>query len=177
MIYVPIRDVMKVSRGLVMADVQVTEVRVPDAVANLRLLDRVDYHDAYVVHVESPRQPDVLLRDFLEGAPPWFVLPWAHVLGHGLLGKPVDLSPRPDRVVGWDVVADSPGAFAVALDTPRGLAARIIAVTAPGQEVIATQIKLSSKFARSLFPAIRRGHRFFAPFLLRRSAARASAAR
>jgi hypothetical protein len=155
------------------ADIEAVEVRVPAVVAGLALLDTVDYADAYRVDTSIERSPEEWMRAFLEGAPRWFQLPWAG-LGKSLLGARFGPLRGPGHVLGWRILRDLPDAFAVGLDSAGGLDARLIALTAPGEAVIATQIRLRTRYARSLWPAIRRGHRFFAPYLLARAAARSS---
>jgi hypothetical protein len=78
----------------------------------------------------------------------------------------------PDHVLGWRVHHDRPDLFATGLDSIGGLRARLVALTPPGQALIATQISLDTSYARTLWPAIRRGHRHFAPYLLDRAASR-----
>jgi hypothetical protein len=158
------------------ADIQAVEISVPAMVAELGLLDRVDYADAYRVDTAAERSPEQWLRAFLEGAPRWFQLPWAG-LGKTLLGARFGPLRGAGHVLGWRVLQDLPNAFAVGLDSAGGLDARLIALTPPGQAIIATQIRLRTRYARSLWPAIRRGHRFFAPYLLARAAARATSGR
>jgi hypothetical protein len=154
------------------AAIEAVEVPVPGVVGELALLDTVDYADAYRVDTAHEHSPEQWMRAFLEGAPRWFQLPWAG-LGTALLGARFGPLRGPGHVLGWRVLQDLPDAFAVGLDSAGGLDARLIALTSPGQAVIATQIRLRTRYARSLWPAIRRGHRFFAPYLLARAAARA----
>jgi hypothetical protein len=155
-----------------MAGIGAIEVPVPTAVAELRLFDRVDYEDAYSVDTDLERTPERWMRAFLEGAPRWFQLPWAGI-GTVLLGARFGpLATTPGYVVGWKVLDDRPDAFVIGLDSAGGLAARLVAVTSPGHAVIATQIHLDTTYARTLWPVIRRGHRFFAPYLLDRAARR-----
>jgi hypothetical protein len=136
----------------------------------MSLLDRIDYEDAYRVDTELQRTPEQWMRAFLEGAPRWFQLPWAG-LGKAVLGVQFGpLRASSDHVLGWNVLADRPDLFAVGLDSSGGLFARLITLTPPGQAVVATQIRLDTTRARILWPAIRRGHRYFAPYLLGRAA-------
>jgi hypothetical protein len=77
----------------------------------------------------------------------------------------------PHHVVGGKILYDRPDAFAIGVDSSVGLIARLVALTPPGQAIIATQIRLDTRYARTLWPAIRCGHRFFVPYLLGRAAA------
>jgi hypothetical protein len=155
------------------AAIEAVEVPVPAVVLDLALLDTVDYADAYRVDAAIERSPEQWMRAFLEGAPRWFQLPWAG-LGKSLLGARFGPLRGSGHVLGWRVLQDLPDAFAVGLDSAGGLDARLIALTSPGQTIIATQIRLRTRYARSLWPAIRRGHRYFAPYLLSRAATRAT---
>jgi hypothetical protein len=149
------------------------EVEVPVMVADLGLLDRVDYEDAFQVETASDRTPQELMRAFLEGAPRWFTLPWIVVLGGGLLGVDPRVLRRPGHLMGWKVLRDGPDAFVIGFDSPRGLTARLIAVTPPNRAIVATQIQLDTAYARALWAGgVRRGHRYFLPFLLARATSR-----
>ncbi len=145
------------------------EVSVPAGVRDLDLLGRVDYQDAFLVETTQERTPEQWLRAFLAGAPRWFTVPWIVVLGGVLLGADPRVVRKPGHVMGWQVLRDEPDAFAVGLDTPRGLNARLIAQAPAGQALIATQIRLDTAYAQRLWPAIRPGHRYFLPYLLGRA--------
>jgi hypothetical protein len=151
------------------------EVAVPAAVGELALLDRVDYEDAFQVDTPLRRTPEQWMRAFIEDAPQWFQLLWINLLGRGILRAPIGPMGAPDYVLGWKVIVDRPDAFAVGLDGTNGLLARLIALTPTGHAVLATQIRLDSTPVRMLWPAIRGGHRFFAPYLLSRAASQSAA--
>jgi hypothetical protein len=152
------------------------EVDVPRVVTALDLLGRVDYRDAYAIETAVERTPEEWMRAFLQGAPRWFTLPWMIGLGAGLLGIDPRVVRRPGHVMGWAVLRDEPDVFVVGLDSPRGFRARLAAVPTPGRVTIATEIGLDTAYARRLWPAIRRGHRYFAPYLLGLAARRVRAA-
>jgi hypothetical protein len=145
------------------------EVSVPATVTDLDLLGRVDYQDAYQVETAHERTPEQWMRAFIEGAPRWFTVPWIVGLGGVLLGADPRIVREPGHVMGWKILRDEPDAFVVGLDTPRGLNARLIAQAPSGRAVIATQIRLDTGYAQRLWPAIRPGHRYFAPYLLGRA--------
>lgn len=154
-----------------MPDTKPVEISVPVAVGDLHLLDRVDYQDAFSVDTLVAQSPEQWIRAFVEDAPRWFQLPWVSV-GKALLGARFGpFFSSPGYVVGWKILYDRPDAFAIGVDSSGGLSARLVALTPPGQAVVATQIRLSTPYARVLWPVIRRGHRFFAPYLLGRAAA------
>ena len=157
-------------------NIEVTEVPVPDAVERLKLVDRFDYQDAFAVPAIHPRTPEALMRDVFEEAPAWFLHTWSNVLGKAILGIHLDGRPSPGRVVGWEVLQGAGDVFVIGLDTPRGLDARLFALTSPTQEIVGTYIRLNTPYVRRLWPRIRAGHRFFLPYLLRRSALRAASA-
>ena len=157
-------------------NIEVTEVPVPAAVERLRLLDGFDYQDAFAVPTAHLRTPETLMRDVFEGAPSWFLHTWSNVLGKAILGIHLDGRPSPGRVVGWEVLQGVGDVFVIGLDTPRGLDARLFALTSPTHEIVGTYIRLNSDYVRRLWPRIRAGHRFFLPYLLRRSALRAASA-
>jgi hypothetical protein len=154
--------------------VEAVEVAVPAAVHELSLLDRVDYEDAFRAGTSVQRTPEQWMRALVQGAPPWFQAPW---IGMGVVVLGVRPGPLrgPDHVLGWKVLVDRDDLFVVGLDSPAGFAARLVMVTAPGQVTFATQIRVGGVRTRTPWPAIRRGHRFFAPFLLARAVDRESA--
>jgi hypothetical protein len=155
-----------------MAGSKSVEVAVPAAAHELALLERVDYEDAF--RVDAPRRwtPEQWMRAFVEGAPRWFQLSWIGG-GRWLFGARFGPMESPDHVLGWKVLVDRPDVFAVGLDSSGGLLARMVALTPPGAALIATQMQLDPGLANTLFPGIRRGHRFFVPYLLDRAAHRA----
>ena len=157
-------------------NVDIVEVSVPEPVRQLNLLDSIDYEDAFAITTAHPRTPEALMRDVFEGAPAWFLHTWSNVLGKAILGIYIDGRPRPDRVVGWKVMEGAGDVFVIGLDTPGGLDARLFALTSPTQEIVGTYIRLNTPYVRRLWPRIRAGHRFFLPYLLRRSARRAASA-
>jgi hypothetical protein len=151
------------------AETETIEVPMPTSVAQMKLLGRVDYEDAYCVHTSAQQTPEQWMRAFLEGAPRWFQLPWVGLF-KVLFGARFGPLNAPGHVLGWTVLKDRPDVFVLGLDSSGGLVARLIASTPPGQAVIATQIRLDTGYARTLWPLIRCGHRFFAPYLLGRAA-------
>ncbi|HZZ50208.1 MAG TPA: hypothetical protein VFE65_25245 [Pseudonocardia sp.] len=136
------------------------------------LLERVDYEDAFQVDALGEGTPAAWMRAIIEGAPRWFQLPWINLLGRGILRAQIGPMHAPGYVLGWKVLLDRSDVFVVGLDGADGFRARLITVTPPGRAVFATQIRLGSVFMRTFWPAIRPGHRFFAPFLLSRAGAR-----
>lgn len=151
-----------------MVRAQPIEVDMPAAASRLRLLDRVDYQDAFRVDTTVVCTPERWMRTLIEGAPHWFRLPWVHLLGKALLRAEIGPMDGTKHVLGWKVLINRPDAFAVGLDSPNGLI-RLITVTPPGRAAFATQIRFDTARFRVFWPAIRPGHRYFAPDLLRRA--------
>jgi hypothetical protein len=148
------------------------EVPLPATVSELGLLERVDYEDAFQIDTPGDRTPEAWMRAVVEDAPRWFQLPWINLLGRGILRAQIGPMHAPGYVLGWRVLVDRPEVFVVGLDGADGFRARLITVTPQGQAVFATQIRFGSLLMRTFWPAIRPGHRFFAPFLLNRAGAR-----
>lgn len=154
-----------------MSQTEPFEVPVPLSVADMKLLGRVDYEDAYRIDTSIQRTPEQWMRAFLQNAPRWFQLSWVG-LGKALLGARFGPLDGHRHVLGWTIIENRSDMFVVGLDSSGGLLARLFALTPAGQAVIATQIRLDTGYARMLWPPIRRGHRFFAPYLLDRAARR-----
>lgn len=155
-----------------MVTTEAVEVAVPAVVRELSLLERVDYEDAFQIDAPGDETPEAWMRAFIEGAPPWFRLPWINLLGRGLLRARIGPMHAPGYVLGWEALFDGPEVFVVGLDGADGFRARLATVAPSGRAVIATQIRLGSPLVRTFWPAIRPGHRFFARYLLSRAAAR-----
>lgn len=152
-----------------MPETAAVEIKVPSSVMQLRLLERVDYEDAFLVDIAVDRSPRQWMRAFIQGAPRWFQVPWV-ALGVVLLGARFGPLRGSAHVLGWRVLVDRSDVFAVGLESVGGLRARLVAMTPPNRAIIATQIQLDTAYARAVWPAIRRGHRHFAPDLLARAA-------
>ena len=152
----------------------VIETEVPAQVAALELLGHVDYSDAFSTRARTRRAPEGLLRDVLEGAPAWFLRTWSTVIFKGVLGLRLDMEHSPDRIAGWQLVADDGHIVAIGFDSPRGAKARLFATVSGDTEIVGTLVQLDSRRAKLGWPIIRVGHRFFLPYLLRRSSARIS---
>jgi hypothetical protein len=146
------------------------EIPVPVDVRDLRLLDRFDYADAFAVDAMSTRTPERWMRDFLQDAPRWFQVPWKAGLGTAVLGLPLRLTSTANDVLGWTILLNTPRVIVVGLSSPRGVEARLIATTPPGRVVITTLAQFDTAYARTLWPPIRRLHRYFVPYLLTRAA-------
>ena len=145
--------------------------QVPAAIADLNLLDRVDYEDAFVVDTAVRRAPEEWMRGFLEGAPGWFRAAWVGVFK--TLGAEFEQHGTADQVLGWKILQNGPAEIAIALDATVGLKARLIALTPTGQAMIVTLVSLDTRRARALWVAMAPLHRFFAQYLLSRAAAMA----
>jgi hypothetical protein len=135
----------------------------------LGLLERVDYEDAFRIDTPAQESPEAWMRAIIEGAPRWLRLPWINLLGRGILHAQIGPMHAPGYVLGWKVLLDRPNVFVVGLDGADGFRARLITLTPPDRVVFATQIQSGSLLMRTFWPAIRPGHRCFAPFLLNRA--------
>lgn len=145
------------------------EVAVPAAVTDLALIDRVDFQDAYTLDPVGTRDAKWWMSEFLLQAPRWFALPWITIIGKALLRAEVGpLRGDPDYVLGWKVISDDPSAFVVGLDGQSDVRVRLVGTLEVGRPVISTQAALPTGVLRVLTPAVMRGHRFFAPYLLER---------
>lgn len=149
------------------------EIEVPPAVGEMALFERVDYQDAFAIDNDLRQSPEQWMRAFLDGAPLWFKLPWAGIATVALGAQLGPIRPgTPGYVVGWKVLDDGPEAFVIGLESRGGLHVRLVASTPPGRAIITTQIRLDTAYVRRLWPVVRRGHRFFIPYLLDRAARR-----
>lgn len=153
-----------------MAEPHAVEIPVPAAICDLKLLDHIDYQDAFIVDTALRRTPEQWMRTIIEDAPRWFQLPWINLLGRGVLRAHIGPMSTPGYVLGWTVILDRPEVFVVGLDGAGGLRIRLITQASPGQAVLVTLIRFGPRAMRLAWPAVRSGHRFFAPYLLDRAA-------
>ena len=72
--------------------------------ADLNLLERVDYQDAFVVDTAVKRAPEQWMRWFLEGAPAWFSAAWPRVFK--TLGAQFAPRGTADQVLGDNALED-----------------------------------------------------------------------
>ena len=134
-----------------------SNVAMPAGVAVLKLLDRVDYQDAYSLETRARLTPEAWMRLFLAGSP--------SALG-GFVGSVFTIlrlgSTSPgaaDQWSGWQVVHNGPEEFVLGTELGIGLTARLIALTPPGHAVIATQVRLDGHPARAVWSVIAPIHR------------------
>ncbi len=122
-------------------------VSVPASATALKLLDRVDYQDAYALETRARLTPEEWMRLFLEGSPSalrGFVGGVFRILRFGS---------------GWQVLQNGPEEFVIGTELGIGLIARLIALTRPGQVVIATQVRLDGGPARAVWAVMAPLHR------------------
>jgi hypothetical protein len=142
------------------------KIPVPAHVAALRLLDRVDYQDAFSLETPVVRTPEEWTRLVLDRAPN--VLRSFVRYAHLALG--LRLAPRgsPDHLWGWAVLQSGPDAFVLGagggLGTPR-----IVVLTPPGGVVFATILRFSGLRARVVWAGVAPIHRAVARYLLDRT--------
>ena len=132
-------------------------VSMPASVTALKLLDRVDYQDAYALETRVRLTPEVWMRLFMTGSPSALSGFTSGVLkalrfGSGSTGSA-------DEWSGWQVIQSGPEEFVLGTEFGIGLTARLIALTRPGRAVIATQVRLDGRPARAVWAVIAPMHR------------------
>jgi hypothetical protein len=141
-------------------------VSMPARVAALKLLDRVDYQDAFSLETTVVRTPEEWTRLVLDSAPN--VLRSFVRYAHLALG--LRLGPRgsPDHLWGWTVLQSGPEAFVLGADGGLGTP-RIVVLTPPGGLVFATILRFSGFRARLVWAGVAPIHRAVARSLLDRT--------
>lgn len=132
-------------------------VPVPDSVAALKLLDRVDYQDAFGVTTRARLTPEAWMRLFFE--PPPSLLGTVVSAVFKVLRRGSDSPAAADPWRGWQVLHNGPDEFVLGTELGIGLTARLIALTQPGHVVIATQVRLDRYPACAVWRAIAPIHR------------------
>lgn len=139
------------------------QISVPERVSALKLLDRVDYEDAFSVETCAIRTPEEWALLLCDSASPFMrnFIRYAHrTLG-------LRLAPRgsPDRVLGWTVLQNGPDAFVLGTEGGIGVP-RIVVLTSTGRVEFATILRLRGVGARIVWAAVAPLHRAVARHLL-----------
>jgi hypothetical protein len=137
-------------------------VQVPARARQLAGLDRVDYADAFTVETAVHRTPEQWVRCVEETAPTLMRLVRGVHHGLGLRLGPLG---SVEHVFGWEIVHTSQDEAVLSVDggivTPR-----IVALTTPGQIVVATLLRFEHVAARPIWALLAPVHRAVARYLL-----------
>jgi hypothetical protein len=133
----------------------------PESVADLRLLDRMSYSDAFVARTTETRTAEEWMRRALASAPRTLLSGVRAV--QTILG--LELAPAsPERPLGWEILRNDPEVFVLGADGPGG-SARLVGVVEDGRLVFTTQAdfgrRTSLVWAFAQFP-----HRAVARYLM-----------
>jgi hypothetical protein len=146
--------------GGVMAE----RIAVPDDVAAMGVLERVDYEDAFTTRALDDRAPEEWARLLVQEAPGW-LRSFVRVAQRGALGLRLGPADSPRHPLGWDVLVTGPDA--VVLGVEGGLLTPRIVVTARQREVVAcTLVRFDHPVARPVWAVLAPVHRAVARRLL-----------
>ena len=137
-------------------------IAVPEEVTARRLLERVDYQDAFTIDVDQERTAEQWVRLALKGAPPG--LPALVRAVQQALGLRLH-QPSPEHPLGWTVQHSDAEVFILGADGPAGTA-RIVAESPPGRLVVTTQLQLDHARGRLGWLVVAPLHRLVARQLL-----------
>jgi len=147
------------------------QIPVPAEVAALKLLDRIDYEDAFTTSVPAKRSPEDWARLALDGAPT--ALLGAVRCVQQSLG--LHLAPTAeDHPLGWTILRSDSGMFVLGADGNAG-SARIVCITPADRIVLTTQLRFDPARARLFWVLVAPAHRAVARYLLERAKSRATA--
>jgi hypothetical protein len=138
------------------------QVPVPPATARLRLLERVDYEDAFVAQVDADLPPETWLRRALEQAPPLLLV--LVRLVQRCLGLQL-VAADTEHPLGWTVIRSDADAVVLGADGARGRA-RIVTSTPAGSVLVVTQAQFDSRRSRTLWRVAAPLHRRVARHLI-----------
>jgi hypothetical protein len=142
----------------------VRRVPVPESVASLSLLDRVDYEDAFEAETKDTRTPEEWVRLGLDLAPPG-LLP-----GVRLIQRALGLRLRPEapqNPLGWSILRSDPEFFVLGADGDGG-SGRVIGSVTRGRVVLSTQTRFRLR-SRALWVFAAPAHRAVARLLIGRA--------
>lgn len=143
------------------------QVPVPARVADLGLLDRVDYADAFSLETPVRRTPEQWARLALEDVSP--LLRGIIRQAHRILGLRLAPDGSADHVLGWAILQNGPDELVLGADGGLGNP-RIVILTSPGHIVFATIIRFGGLRARAAWQGVAPVHRAIARHLLDRMA-------
>ncbi len=155
-----------------MAGVMVDGIAVPASVAELKLLDHVDYEDAFAVQTAAELTPEQWARLFFDGTSRLFRAAWWWLFS----GFRFRFSPPggPDHVFGWKILQNTPTEIVLGLNSPIGVTAHLITTTPPGQAVVSTLVRLETPTARAIWAVAVYGHRATMRYLVGHAATAAT---
>jgi hypothetical protein len=141
----------------------VHRIAVPDEVLSLRLLDRVDYGDAFEARTTEHRSPREWGDLIIERSSP-AVLGFVRA-AHSRVGR-MPLAPQDaDHPLGWSILEETDSRLVIGIDggivTPR-----VVIMTSPGNVVFATVLRHENGVAPAIWAAGRHVHRAVARYLV-----------
>lgn len=139
----------------------IEQVPFPKSVADLGLLDRVSYRDAFVARTTETRTAEEWTQRALTSAPRSLlsgVRAAQTVLGLELA------TASPQRPLGWEILRNDPDVFVLGADGPGG-SARLVGVVEDGQLVFTTQADFRRR-TRLIWAFAQFPHRAIARYLL-----------
>jgi hypothetical protein len=141
----------------------VHRIAVPDEVLSLRLLDRVDYGDAFEARTTEHRSPREWGDLIIERSSP-AVLGFVRA-AHSRVGR-MPLAPQDaDHPLGWSILEETDSHLVIGID--GGIATpRVVVLTPPGRVVFATVMRYESAATRPIWAAGRHVHRAVARYLV-----------
>ncbi len=137
-------------------------VSVPAEVVALKLLDRVDYGDAFTIGNAGQQPPEFWVRHALGGVSPALIGLVRRVqqgLGLRLAAE------SHEHPLGWDILHSGPEAFILGAEGRLG-SARIISTTPPNKVVVTTLLRFDSAASRAAWILVAPLHRAVAHYLL-----------
>jgi hypothetical protein len=139
----------------------VEQVPFPSSVADLCLLERVSYRDAFIAKTTEIRTAEEWMRLALGSAPRGLLTGVRAV--QTLLG--LALAPAsPGRPLGWEILRNDPDIFVLGADGPGG-SARLVGVVGDGQLVFTTQAAFGLR-TRLIWAFAQFPHRAIARYLI-----------
>jgi hypothetical protein len=139
-------------------------IALPDGVAAIAGLDRIDYDESFSVDTDCNPSPEDWARLTLEGAPGWM----RAVMVNGWRSLGINLaSLDSDRaVLGWPILRNTSDEIVLGIESSIGLTARIVIQPSPTRVVHSMLVKYESEAARVAWAVIAPPHRAFVRRLL-----------
>ena len=150
----------------------VREAELPADAAALTTLQRLDYHDCFVVEGmdRRDRTPEEWARAIVEGASPKM----RRTLRTAWPALGVKLGPAdaPELVLGWPIRRSTPDHVLLGTDSRAGFSAELLLKLEQPTLLFATLVQLHNPLARGLWALITAGHQRTVRYVLARGVTR-----
>jgi hypothetical protein len=158
------------AKSAVPENVAVREVDMPDEMAGIAGLDRIDYREAFEFDTEARRTPEAWARLILAGAP--LVDRVTMIATWTALGIRLALPGTSGQVLGWPILHNDAESIVLGVRAAAGLTARLVVGVGDGTVRQAMVVRYDNARGATIWHALGPKHRKFVAGLLIRASRR-----